>query len=152
MWVVWSAAGRRPSAQFHQMVEVRDPDLAQIRLARWSITAPPNCDVNSYRRANEIIADQVVRSGSTSCPASALSSSAGGRIGCLEREQSNSPFSILVNEATKLPGRKLDLDQSKRRVGPRAGLDQPIDQRSLSGPFQHRKSSDHDIGVRKSHT
>ena len=31
------------------------------------------------------------------------------------------PFAILVDEATKLPGRKLELDQSKRRVRPCAG-------------------------------
>jgi hypothetical protein len=50
-----------------------------------------------------------------------------------------------VSKATKPPGRKLDLDRSERCVGPRAGLDQPIDQRTLFQPFSALGFND-DIG------
>jgi hypothetical protein len=49
------------------------------------------------------------------------------------------PFAILVDEATKFPRRKLELDPSKRSVQPCAGLDRLIDPSSLSGPVQQHK-------------
>jgi hypothetical protein len=55
------------------------------------------------------------------------------------------PFAILVDEATKLPGRKRGFDQGKRQVGPRAGLDQLIDECRLTSPFQNRTNSHDDI-------
>jgi hypothetical protein len=50
------------------------------------------------------------------------------------------PFTVLIDEATKLPSRQFELDQSKRRVTPSAGLDQLIDPSSLSSPVQHWKA------------
>ena len=50
------------------------------------------------------------------------------------------PFTVLIDEATKLPCRQFELDQRKRRVAPSASFNHLVEPSSLSGPAQYRQA------------
>jgi len=51
------------------------------------------------------------------------------------------PFTVLIDEATKLPCRQFEFDQSERRITPSAGLNQLVDSSSLASPGRRMQAS-----------